>query len=121
VFVVARDSELMAPRDAEYRRALGLAADEQLPAALGTVGGSRGGHTGRINQATTGRPAEWHTAARKLAAELDPDRAPAKRKKRRRAKAGRARLSQTIGSAVPGAGAELHARLAGQQNAGPSS
>ncbi len=84
----------MTSRDTEYRRALGLAADDEMPASLGTVGGSRG---------------------------LDPDRAPAKRKKRRRAKAGRARLSQTIGSAVPGAGAELHARLAGQQNAGPSS
>ncbi|TFE25099.1 hypothetical protein E0F15_20465 [Frankia sp. B2] len=51
-------------RDAEYRAALGLPSDGPLPASLGTVGGSRGGHAGRINQTTTGRPAGWRHPTR---------------------------------------------------------
>ncbi|WP_322769297.1 hypothetical protein, partial [Frankia sp. Cr1] len=52
-------------RDAEYRAALGLPADGPLPASLGTVGGSRGGgHAGRINQTTAGRPAGWRQPTR---------------------------------------------------------
>ncbi len=51
-------------RDAEYRAALGLPASAPLPASLGTVGGSRGGHGSRINQATTDRGAEWHHPTR---------------------------------------------------------
>jgi hypothetical protein len=58
-----------AVRDAQYRAALGLPADEVLPAQLGTVGGSRGGHGGaRINQVTTGQPAPWNVEARRNAA-----------------------------------------------------
>ncbi|WP_161934860.1 hypothetical protein [Frankia sp. R43] len=52
-------------RDAQYRAALGLPADGPLPASLGAVGGSRGGgHAGRINQTTTGRPAGWRHPTR---------------------------------------------------------
>ena len=58
-----------AARNAQHRATLGLLAGEALPAQLGTVGGSRGGHSGRrINQSTTGQPALWHTVARRRAA-----------------------------------------------------
>jgi hypothetical protein len=38
--------------------------DGPLPATLGAVGGSRGGHGAQISQTRAGRSAEWRRAAR---------------------------------------------------------